>query len=132
MYAGDPADSRLKWRPRAKCPYSAPGPFSKVPTDMERASVRRLGSDQAQAELSHVLRGVAIDEFLQMRRHITQLQVTAMLDFARHILGDVFGPTFRGVEGNHLDRPAIFSGDQIVNDGFEVRRFKVGLAPGPA
>ena len=64
---------------------------------------------QAQAELPRVLRRVAIDELLQMRGHVGQLQIAAMLDFAGDILGNIFGPALRRVEGDDLDRLAILA-----------------------
>jgi hypothetical protein len=87
-------------------------------------------SNQAQVELPRVLRCVAIDEFLQMRRDVGQLQIAAMLDFAGDVLRDVFRPALRRVEGHDPDRPAILAGDQILDDRLEVRGLEVGLAPG--
>ena len=87
---------------------------------------------QAEAALPGVLGSVAIHELLQVRGDVAQLQVTAMLNLARDVLGDVFTPAVCRVEGDDLDRPAILACEQVLNDGCEVRRFQVGFAPGAA
>jgi len=91
----------------------------------------RLPLEQAQAVLQQTPRGVAVDEPLQMRGDIGELQIAAVLDLA----GDMrrhFRPMLCGVGSDDPDRTAIPSSLQILDDRVNVRNFHVGFAPSAA
>ena len=48
----------------------------------------REASLGAAPELPRILRGVPIDKLLEVRGHVGQLQIAAMLDFAGKVLRD--------------------------------------------
>jgi hypothetical protein len=52
--------------------------------------------------------------------------------FVSHVLGNVLGPSLFSVEGNDADRIVVLAGKEILNNGFQVRLFIVGFAPGTA
>jgi hypothetical protein len=71
---------------------------------------------------------VAIDEILQEERNIALLQIAALAQIVGDIGGNVLRP-FRGGEGDDADRVFILAGQQVENDGIELGRAGVGLAP---
>jgi hypothetical protein len=48
------------------------------------------------------------------------------------IFGHVLRPTLSGVEGDDPDRVAVLAAKKVLDDGFKVRGFVVGFAPGAA
>jgi hypothetical protein len=60
------------------------------------------------------------------------LQIAATAQFVRDVFGNVFRPTFGGVEGDDADRVVILVGEQVLNYGFEVGGFVIGFALGAA
>jgi hypothetical protein len=75
---------------------------------------------------------VPICEILQVKRDVSRLQVAATAQLARDVFGNVFRPTFGGIEGDDADRVAILAGQQVLNYRFEVGGFVIGFAPGAA
>ena len=75
---------------------------------------------------------VAFDKIRDRRRKIAHLQIAATAQFARDIFGNVFGPTFGGIEGDDANRVGILAGQQVLNYRFEVSGFVIGFGPGAA
>ncbi|MBR1153723.1 hypothetical protein [Bradyrhizobium sp. JYMT SZCCT0428] len=50
----------------------------------------------------------------------------------RDVLGDVFGPSLRGIEGDDADRIAVLTAQQVLNCRLDVGGLAIGFAPSAA
>ena len=73
-----------------------------------------------------------LDEILNGGWHISRLQIAAPAKFVSHILGNVLRPALVRIEGDDADRIIVLARKEILNNGFQVRGFVVGFAPGAA
>jgi hypothetical protein len=74
-----------------------------------------------------------LDKRLQIGWNVVPLPLTAVLQFAGDIFGDIAGPTFSGVEADDPNRIAVLAFEQGTDDGFKVRGgFGVGFPPATA
>ena len=73
-----------------------------------------------------------LDEILNGGWHISQLEITPPAEFVSHVFGNVLGPSLFSVEGDDADRIFVLARKEILNNGFQVRGFVVGFAPGAA
>ena len=73
-----------------------------------------------------------LNEILNGRWHISQLEIAAPAQLAGHILRNVLGPALGRIEGDDADRIAVLARKEILNNGFQVRGFVVGFPPGAA
>src|SRR6186713_2185807 len=71
-------------------------------------------SDQPQPKLPVPL--MALDKILDRGRHVADLQVASAPQLVSNVLGDVFRPSFRGVECNDADGIAVLTLKE-ANDG---------------
>ena len=75
---------------------------------------------------------VAFDKILNGGGHISRLQIAAPAQFVSHVFGNVLRPSLFSVEGDDADRIVVLARKEILDNGFQVRRFVVGFAPGAA
>ena len=70
-----------------------------------------------------------LGEILNGGWHISQLEIAAPAQFVSHVFGYVLRPPLFGVEGDDADRIVVLSGEEILDDRFEVRGLVVCLGP---
>jgi hypothetical protein len=74
-----------------------------------------------------------LDKALQTSWNICPAPITAVLQFAGDILGDIAGPAFRGMEADDPNWIGILSLEQVRDDGLKVcGGLEVGLSPATA
>ena len=75
---------------------------------------------------------LSLDEILNGRWHISHLQIAAHPKLMSDVLGYVLRPALGRIEGDDPDGIIVLARKEILNDGFQVRGFVVGFAPGAA
>ena len=84
-----------------------------------RTLIHNVKARHRQRQLHIVIAAfVSIGEILQVKWNVSRLQITATAQFVRHVLGNVFRPTFSSIERNDANRIAVLSGEEILNDRF--------------
>jgi hypothetical protein len=71
---------------------------------------------------------MSIDEVLQIRRHVAQLQIAAPAQLGRNIGRAVPRPAFSGVECEDAGRVAVLAIQQVRDGGLKIGRLVIGLA----
>ena len=61
-----------------------------------------------------------LNEILNGRRHISQLEIAAPAQLAGDILRNVFRPALGRIEGDDADRIAILARKQVLDDGLKI------------
>jgi hypothetical protein len=72
---------------------------------------------------------IPLNEILNGRWHISQLEIAAPPQLAGDILRNIFGPALGRIEGDDADRATVLAGEEILNNCFEVSGLVVGFAP---
>jgi hypothetical protein len=70
---------------------------------------------------------IAFDEFLNVRRHVAQLQVTATAQLLGDIFGNVLRPAFGSVEGNDPNGVSILAVEQVDDYRFKIGGLYIGF-----
>jgi hypothetical protein len=74
-----------------------------------------------------------LDKTFQIIWNVFLLAVTAVLQFAGHILGHIAGPALSGIEADDPNRIGILAPEQVSDDGLKVcGGLDVGLPPATA
>jgi hypothetical protein len=60
------------------------------------------------------------------------LEIATLAQFVRHVCRHILRPLLGGVEGDDADRIFVLALEQTKDDGFQIRRLDIGLAPGAA
>jgi hypothetical protein len=71
---------------------------------------------------------MSIDEVLQIRRHVAQLQIAAPAELGHNIPR----PAFSGVECEDAGRVAVLAIQQVRDGGLKIGRLVIGVAADPA
>jgi hypothetical protein len=72
---------------------------------------------------------IPVGEILQGQGNVTHLQIATPAQFMGDVCGNVFRPSFGGVEGNDADRVIVLAGKQVLNDGLKVGSLAISLTP---
>jgi hypothetical protein len=71
-----------------------------------------------------------LNEILNGRWHISQLEIAAPAQLAGDSLRNIFGPALGRIEGDDADRATVLAGEEILNNCFEVSGLVVGFPCG--
>ena len=63
------------------------------------------------------------------RWHLAQLQIAAPAHLLGDVGRDVTRPAFGGVEADDAYGVVVLAGHQVLDDGFQIGRLEIGLAP---
>jgi hypothetical protein len=69
---------------------------------------------------------------VEERATAAEVRIAAPAQFLGDVGRNIFRPAFGSVEADHTYRVLVLSGAQVGDDGFQVSRFRVGLAPDAA
>jgi hypothetical protein len=84
-----------------------------------RLLIGRSHQAHGQRELNVVVSAlITVSKILEKEGDVSHLQIAAAAQFVRHVLGNVFRPTFSSIERNDANRIAVLSGEEILNDRF--------------
>jgi hypothetical protein len=72
------------------------------------------------------------EKAIEVRRDLAHLELAAPAEFLGDVGRDVARPAFAGIEADDADGVGILPVKQVLDDGLEVGRLDIGLAPGAA